>query len=164
MINELKSLLPYVPDFLKKEEQWGSLLINKYPPVIHRLSFKISETRTLLLHKLFNTKDEKALMHSHSWPFALKLLKGEYEMGVGFSKNREEVPKSIFTSFVKTGDFYEMLTPDIWHYTKPTKETDFSCSVMLIGERSRERKAENNLPLSLAQKKEMFDWFKKHNW
>lgn len=82
-------------------------------------------------------------------------------MGVGFSDDRSKPPQSIFTSFVKAGDVYEMLSPNIWHYTRPSAETQFSYSVMLIGERCRERRAENNSPLSQEQKDEMISWFSK---
>jgi hypothetical protein len=136
------------------------LLIDKYPPIIHRVSIKLSEDRTLLLHKLFNTKNDKALMHSHSWNFACKVLDGEYEMGVGFSKNRDEPPSSVFTSFIKAGDIYEMLSPNIWHYTKPLKHIDCTHSVMLIGPRIRDRQAQNNEKLSNKDKTETLNWFK----
>lgn len=160
MIKELEALLPEIPNLIKNQE-WDTLLINKYPPVIHRLSLKISEHRTLLLHKLFNTEDELALMHSHSWSFACKVLQGGYEMGVGFSSDRSVVPRALMTSMVNSGDIYEMTSPDIWHYTKPL-ENKVSYSVLLIGDRCRERKAENNSPLSLFQKQECIDWFTKN--
>lgn len=163
MINELKKLLPNLPSLIKNEN-WETLLINKYPPVIHRLSCRISKDRTILLHKLFNTKNQLALMHSHSWSFACKVLQGEYEMGIGFSQDRNKPPTSIYTSFIKSGDIYEMLSPDIWHYTKPTKDTEFSYSVMLIGERCRERKAENNSPLSIQDKQDVLSWFSNYKF
>lgn len=159
MIVELQKLILSIPSLLKNPNEWESLLINKYPPIIHRVSYKLSTNRTLLLHKLFNTEKEHAFMHSHSWPFACKVIKGEYEMGVGFSNNRNNPPKSVFTSFVKAGDVYEMLSPDIWHYTKPTENTECSYSILLIGERCRERKAENNSSLSDKQKNELLLWF-----
>jgi hypothetical protein len=160
MIKELENLLPSIPLLLENEEAWGTLLINKYPPTIHRAFLKLSDDRILLLHKLFNTQHEHALMHSHSWPFACKVIMGGYEMGVGFSEDRNQPPQSVFTSVIKTGDIYEMLSPDVWHYTKPAENTEYSYSIMLIGKRCRERKAENNSPLFTTQKNELFSWFK----
>ena len=157
MIKELNSLLPTIPNLIRNNN-WNTLLINKYPPIIHRLSLKISENRTILLHKLFNTEDELALMHSHSWAFACKVLQGGYEMGIGFSQNRDIPPKPIMTSMIKSGDIYEMTSPDVWHYTKPL-ENKISYSVLLIGDRCRERKAENNSPLSSIQKEDCVSWF-----
>jgi hypothetical protein len=138
MIEELSNLLPLIPTLLQNENAWDTLLIDKYAPVIHRAFLKLTDDRTLLLHKLFNTHHEHALMHSHSWPFACTVLRGEYEMGVGFSDDRSKPPQSIFKSFIRQGDVYEMLSPDVWHYTKPTKQTEFSYSVLLIGKRCRE--------------------------
>lgn len=159
MIKELQKILPLIPSFLEDTSKWDSLLIDKYPPVIHRLSLKLSEDRILLLHKLFNTKKQHAYMHSHSWPFACKVIQGGYEMGVGFSTDRNKPPKSIFTSFIKPGDVYEILSPDLWHYTKLTENIDCSYSILLIGERCRERKAENNSFLLTEQKNELISWF-----
>ena len=161
MIEELNQILPQIPKLLLNNK-WDSLLINKYPPVIYRLSLKISNDRTLLLHKLFNTNSDQALMHSHSWPLACKVLNGEYETGIGYSNDRNHTPKSDFTSFVKSGDIYEILSPNLWHYTKPVKNCKFTYSVLLIGERCRERKAENNDKLSETNKQEMFSWFKEN--
>lgn len=99
-------------------------------------------------------------MHSHSWNFACKVLDGEYEMGVGFSENRNEPPIPIFTSFIKAGDTYEMLSPNIWHYTKPLKHIDCTHSIMLIGSRIRDRQAQNNEKLFDKDKSETLNWFK----
>lgn len=161
MIKELTQILPQVPDLLLDKESWGSLLIDKYPPVIHRMSYKLSETRTLILHRLFHCKSEKAYMHSHSWPFALKIIQGGYEMGIGFSSNRNVSPAALATVYLKEGNTYEMTSSDIWHYTKPVEHAE-SWSIMLIGPRWRERKASNNLPLNEFQKDEMFNFFKKN--
>ncbi len=159
MIDELKQLLPQIPLLIKLRQDWQSLLINKYLPIIHRLSLKISDNRALLLQKVFNTNDKKAYMHSHSWKLACYLYDGEYEMGVGYSEDRNKTPETIFTSFVKSGDIYEILSPDLWHYTKPIKNIECTHSAMLIGERYRERRSENNLPLSEIQKQSMFKWY-----
>lgn len=163
MINELNKIIPKIP-WLLKNKSFDTLLIDKYPPIIYRLSLKISNNRTLFLHKLFNTGNDLALMHSHSWKFACKVLQGEYEMGVGFSEDRNKPPQSVFTSYIKSGDCYEMLSSNMWHYTKPTKNTKYSYSVMLVGERTRERKAQNNSPILLSDKKDMILWFKNFNY
>uniref|UniRef100_UPI0039C4A89D hypothetical protein n=1 Tax=Pseudomonas aeruginosa TaxID=287 RepID=UPI0039C4A89D len=53
--NDIKGLL-------NSESCWDSLIIEAFPPVIHRLSYKIDENLTIFLHKLFNTNGQKALM------------------------------------------------------------------------------------------------------
>jgi hypothetical protein len=159
MIEELQNELLNLPEYLKDYNHWHSLLIDKFPPVIYRLSYKISETRTLLLHKLHNCKGDHALMHSHSWPFACLVVNGGYEMGIGYSQTRDIIPTATFTTFVKPGDIYQMLDCNMYHYTKPLNDTEASYSILLIGERTRARQALNNDPLNQIQQKEVFDYF-----
>lgn len=163
MIQELQDEIIRLPEYLSQRDKWQSLLINKYPPVIHRLSYKISEHRTLLLHKLHNCQGDHALMHSHSWPFACFVVAGGYEMGVGYSLDRNAVPQATFTCFVKPGDVYEMLDCQMYHYTKPLIQTEASYSILLIGPRTRERQAVNNDPLTQEQETELFNYFTSWN-
>jgi hypothetical protein len=108
MIQELENLISYLPFLLEDEDKLDSLLIEKYPPVIHRLSLRLTDNRTLILHKLFHCAGQHALMHSHSWPFALKVIEGGYEMGMGFSADRNQPPQATYKTLVKPGDTYEM--------------------------------------------------------
>jgi hypothetical protein len=105
---ELTRLLPNVPAWLDACE-WGSLRIDRHLPVIHRIFLPLSDTRTLYIHRLFNTGDAPAYMHSHSWPFALRLLKGDYEMGMGYSKRREVTPDPVQIVNVHAGTGYSMV-------------------------------------------------------
>lgn len=93
---ELEQEITRLGDYLQDQTRWQSLLIEKYPPVIHRLSFLLSPTRTLVLHRLFSCPGAHAHMHSHSWPFALKVIEGGYEMGVGFSSQRDVTPSPVY--------------------------------------------------------------------
>ncbi len=156
---ELQTHLLKLPGYLSHPQRWQSLLINKHPPVIHRLSLKVATDRTLILHKVFPCHRQSAYMHSHSWPFALKIISGGYEMGLGFSDNRNQVPPAVYTTLVKPGDIYEMSSSQIWHYTKPITDQP-SYSVMLIGERWRERQAQNHSPLSHDDKTHLLTYFK----
>jgi hypothetical protein len=158
MTNELNALLPKLPELLKDQSKWESLLIDKYPPTIYRLSLKLSDDHTLILHKLFSDPNEPAYIHSHSWPFAIKIIEGCYEMGVGFSADRSITPPIIYKTMIKAGDTYEMTSSDVWHYTQPLTNQP-SYSIMLVGKRWRERLAQNNSPLSDDQRKQVFDYF-----
>lgn len=160
MRKELELLLENgIENLFEDINSWESLLIDKYPPVIHRLYRKISDNRTVILHKLHHSGTESCLMHSHSWAFALCIVKGGYEMGMGFSKDRNQIPETIFQMQIKEGDIYEMTSSDVWHYTKPLLN-ELSYSVMLVGDRWRERKAENNEPLGSSDKEDIFNYFK----
>ena len=163
MISDLETAILNLNHYLQDRDKWESLLIDRYPPTIHRLSLKIGDNRTLLLHKLFNCQGQKAFMHSHSWSLACKVVEGGYEMGVGFSNDRNIVPQATFTSIVKPGDVYEITNSNTWHYTKCAPETSHSYSIMIIGPRERERKALNNSRLTESQRNEVFDYFDNYN-
>lgn len=65
MIQELELLIPKVKTLIQDKNNWNSLLINKYPPIIHRLSYKINQDRTLLLYKLYNCENSQPLIKSY---------------------------------------------------------------------------------------------------
>jgi hypothetical protein len=157
---EISRLKEYLQD---PHKLWSSLLIEKYPPVIHRLSLKLSITRTLVLHRLFKCQNTHAYMHSHSWPFAIKVIEGGYEMGVGFSSRRNVTPSVTYTTYVGAGNSYEMCSSDVWHYTKILEPVQESYSIMLIGPRQRPRYAQNNFPLNVEQRAAIFTFFKSYS-
>lgn len=102
------------------------------------------------------------LMHSHSWSCAIKVVQGGYQMGIGYSSDRNVVPSPIYSCNVQPGNIYEITSPNIWHYTKCLPSVKYSYSIMLIGPRMRDRKALNNEPLNEQQKEELFDYFLKN--
>lgn len=159
LAQELEFYVENLSVYLQDRAGWSSLSIDKYPPVIHRLSYTINSERTLLLHKLHHCQNEKAYMHSHSWPFAVKVIEGGYEMGVGYSTDRAVVPDATFSCIVKPGDIYQMQDMNMWHYTKPLGDCQASYSIMLLGPRRRERLAQNNDPLSNEQIEQLFAYF-----
>lgn len=159
MIDRLKYHLDRLGLYLDKRDQWTSLLIEKYPPVIHRLAFKISDDETLMLQRILPVKNSEAYIHSHSWPFSCYVLAGGYEMGMGEgSENDRTADREIITTTLKIvpGTFYEILSPRVFHYTAPKVD---SWSVVLAGKRIRERKAENNESLTESQREAIFDYF-----
>lgn len=97
-------------------------------------------------------------MHSHSWAFALKIIEGGYEMGLGFSASQDIAPEAILTICLQAGDMYEMTSSDVWHYTKCIEHVE-SWSVMLVGPRWRKRKSVNNELLNEMEQAEMFNYF-----
>lgn len=159
MLQELLELEKKLPEFLQDETQWDSLLIDKYPPIVHRLSRKISDDRTLLLHKIYET--DQPYMHSHSYNLAVKCIKGSYETDIGFSQDRKIIPKPIYKHFVKEGDSYEITSSDVWHTTKTLNGLP-SYSIVLIGGRQRGRLAQNIGKLEQKHINELLDFFRKH--
>lgn len=156
LLHELVGIEEHIEEYLKDESMWESLLVDKHHPVVHRLSLKLKDDRTLILHKIHPSND--SYFHSHSWFFATKILEGGYEMGLGVSSDRD-VPPSVSTIVtIRSGDSYQIWNSDVWHYTKATVP---SYSIMLMGPRLRERRAQNNSPLSSKQRRDLFDYVKR---
>ena len=59
MISKLQTISKNLNSYLIQKEKWNSLLINQFPPVIHRLSFQIDKEHTLFLHKLHKCKSKE---------------------------------------------------------------------------------------------------------
>ncbi len=139
MIDILEKAIKDLPYYLASESPWESINMNKHAPVIERM-FKVVIDRKLgnyrlCLNKIYKS-DKDHLVHNHSWPFAVQLYHGEYEMGVGISKDGAE-PEINAITIIKPGMSYDMSNMDLWHYTKPI--TDFTYSVMVIGDSERWR-------------------------
>lgn len=158
-IEKLDEICKMLPNLLSDKNEWKSLKINKHEPVIHRLYMELNENCTIILHKIFPCQNHKPLMHSHSWPFAVHVVEGGYEMSVGFSKNREDVPEPVYRTHIAAGDKYEMLSSDIWHTTKVNDKSIYSYSIMIIGKRWRERLAQNNDPLDENEFDHLYNYF-----
>lgn len=156
MIEKLKNHLKDIP-LLLRSNNWDSVLIENYPPVIYRLSTKIDNENSIYLHKIHHT-NENPYIHSHSWPFACYVLEGGYEMGIGFSTERNKIPEIISKIIIKPKQFYEITSSNLFHYTKAF-ESKPSYSIMLVGKRWRERESKNNKKLNEEQLKEMFSYF-----
>ena len=157
--NRLNELCASLPALLKDKSKWQSLKICKFEPVIHRLFMQLEDGCTLILHKIFHCEESKPFMHSHSWPFAVRIIDGGYDMSVGFSYSRHCAPKPIYKTTVKSGDTYEMLSPNIWHTTDVHKNNKCSYSIMIIGPRWRDRLAQNNDQLSQEDFDHLYDYF-----
>lgn len=100
-----------LPNLLKDKNRWNSLIINKYESIIHRLYTQIDDI--ILNIYMFTCKYDKHSTRSHSWHFAIYIIKGGYEMEVGFSKDRNVIPKPIYKTIIKPGDKYEITSSDI---------------------------------------------------
>ena len=58
----------------------------------------------------------------------MKMLKGSYEMGIGFGSS--DIKPPIFMTLIKKpGDSYEMTHPDGWHYVCPISEPVFTLMI-----------------------------------
>lgn len=164
MIDELKTLLPGLSTLLKSGcsgNRWDTQKIDKFKPVIHRLSYRISNERSLFFHKIFNCESSQAYMHSHSYPLACLVVQGEYEMGIAHSAIRDPVDLTpTVITHVSAGQMYQFTSCDMFHYTKVPVHINESWSIVLVGKRERERKSQNNGKLTAQEKEELIEFFK----
>lgn len=83
------------------------------------------------LNKLLPIPRESVVYHFHPWPCILKILDGEYEMGLGFGPRRAKEPPISGRFFnMMPGNVYEMPHRNGWHYVWPSKgpvKTLFIC-------------------------------------
>lgn len=128
-----------IPALLQESiDSWLSLDIDYEPPHVERLwrpyTLKDGSGVRICLHRIHPC--EKALLHPHPWPSAVRILSGEYEMGVaGINQvplSGETLPagKPLAIIRLKAGSSYEMTNKFGWHYVKPLGEVSLSIMVM----------------------------------
>ena len=158
MIEILNKFLKELPRHLTSPNGWSTLNMNNHEPVIERV-YKVIGKHRLCLNKIYKS-DSDLLFHNHSWPFAVKMFHGEYEMGVGISKDGKEPEVSAVLTVVP-GVTYDMSNMNIWHYTKPI--SDFTYSVMIIDDLGRWRPQTCNFDgLSEEKEEEILSFFREH--
>jgi hypothetical protein len=111
---------------------WGadlhSMYIDYHEPFVKRIWFQHGEYR-VFLHRIEAFEGSvDALYHPHQWKSAVRIIKGEYEMGVGHS-DTTDIPKTDCKLRLRSGSLYEMTEPDGWHYVKPMGLTVYSLMV-----------------------------------
>ena len=126
MIKVLDEMLGRLATLIE-EPGWKTLLIDYETPHVERL-WKMIDGYRLCLHRIHPC--EKALYHPHPWPSAVKLLSGDYEMGVGHAQPGETSPTEIAKVIFRRGSSYEMIDPRGWHYVKPLQWQSYSVMVM----------------------------------
>lgn len=133
MLNLLHQVEKEILTLLDKPE-WNSLYINYEHPFVERLWIPYGDCR-VYLHKVHPC--DKALMHPHPWPQAVRVISGLYEMGVGWSEgsdweNPPPISAKIIVDAVVIGEIgftYEMLNRNGWHYVRPLNEPVYSLMV-----------------------------------
>jgi hypothetical protein len=161
MLDVLAAVENDLPRLLLDEDGWHGLYIDYRPPTVERLWRPWGERR-VSLHRIFPCGPGEALFHPHPWPSAMRVLDGEYEMAVGYGRGEATPP--VAALMVARGDFrYEMTDPDAWHYVRPLRAP--TLSVMVTGkpwDRPAPRSDKPLVPLSAAQRAELFRLFRLH--
>lgn len=142
-------------------EAWNSLCINYSSPLVERV-WRDWQGYRLNLHRIYSDAKQPSLYHPHPWPSAMRLVKGSYEMGIGFGLGPQEPPLAA-TVVLEAGCEYEMAHPAGWHYVRPL--TDCTVSLMITGkpwQSGRANKAQPMLALTPEKKIEILEIFQAH--
>lgn len=129
MLKALHAIEKQLPDLLQDTEGWQSMFIDYEQPIVKRIWRQLGEYR-VCLHKIHSCNKDKAFFHPHPWPSAMKILKGAYEMGLGYSTSNE-IPPIMTTLVLKKDSEYVMDDIRAWHYVRPV--TEYAYSVMVTG-------------------------------
>lgn len=127
MLAQLAMVEKVLPSLIKQGDLWHSLDVNYEPPRVERLWMQLNDLR-VYLHIIHPCQE--ALFHPHPWPSAIKILRGTYEMGIGFGRGRKSPPKAATVNLTK-GATYEMIDPNGWHYVRPPSTQVYS--IMITG-------------------------------
>lgn len=159
MLDKLSEVEKMLPELLKNEQQWSGLFIDYHPPFVERLWLQWDNHR-ISLHCIHPCAKEEALFHPHPWPSAMKIVRGNYEMAVGYGLGNTPPPVAALI-ILPMGSSYEMTDPNAWHYVRPL--TGESYTLMITGKPwARESPQPNKTlrPLSKEQRRKIFDLFK----
>ena len=133
MLEGLHQVEAVLPELLANQQldSWESLDIDYEPPRVERLWRQHGDFR-IYLHRIHPCA--QALYHPHPWPSAIRILSGEYEMGLGFSEellpqNLMAADREVARATLVAGASYEMVHPFGWHAVKPLKRPSLSLMV-----------------------------------
>ena len=150
-----------LPALLEKNENWQSLDVDYHPPKVERLWLQLDDLR-VYLHRIYPAKIEDVLFHPHPWPSAMRILKGAYQMGIGYG-DREKAPPIIASTFVLPENAcYEMVNINGWHYVCPVNEVAYS--LMIAGRPWQGYECKSDLALqglTDSKREEILNFFRK---
>ncbi len=104
----------------KNADKIQTMYIDYHKPYVSRIWFIDEENDCrVFLHKIEPCNESKeALYHPHKWDSAVRIISGEYEMGIGHSET-DEIPKTDCVLILGQGACYSMTQKDGWHYVFP---------------------------------------------
>ncbi len=156
---DLLKMQSFIPEFLKDIDRWKSKYIDYEHPYVERLWIDFCGYR-LSLHAIHPCTRDEAFYHPHPWPSAIKILRGSYEMGIGYGTSEPPLAGLII---LKEGSTYEMTDPLGWHYVRPLAGITYTFMITGVPyEKSEAEKSSKPLsPLDPARKEELIEFFRK---
>lgn len=161
MLNLLFQVEKELPNLLL-EQGWSGVDITYHPPRVERVWRQWGENR-ISLHAIHPCPPSKSLFHPHPWPSAMRIVKGEYEMAVGYGAGID-IPAEACKIVLVDGSCYEMTHPDGWHSVRPL--SSICWTVMVSGKpwnrEMNEVPHEKPSPLSIDRIHEILSLFQNH--
>jgi hypothetical protein len=162
MIDVLKTIESILPTLLAEESTWKGLYADSAKPHLQRL-WRLWYQYRINLHYFTACGSEEEFPHPHPWKMAVRILEGNYLMGIGRGSNPEVPPVLTYKEY-KPGDCYEMLGADEWHAIRPLG--DEALTIMVSGPAVySENKVWSNKPsrdLTSSERSVLFERIKSH--
>lgn len=150
-----------MPEMLAMRQRWHGIKIPEDGGLL-RLSFALDKLR-VCLHRIPPCPEGKSVFHYHQWPCIIRILEGDYEMGVGSGPaSTGGSPPVVCRMEAGPGFVYEMPHQEGWHYVRPRSQKP-TWSLMIMGDGWRQRPgiAEHLScePLTDVETNDMFEKF-----
>jgi hypothetical protein len=159
MLQVLHAVETALPELLKDEAGWNSLLVDYHTPFVERLWREWNGYR-IYLHRIHPCEPGEALFHPHPWASAMRVLAGTYEMALGYGTGETEPPIGSL-DILYAGSEYEMIDPNDWHYVRPLLVPTMSLMVTDKPWNRLSPKSEKPLnPLAEKPRKEILNFFR----
>lgn len=161
MLEHLYELEKQLIVHLQDEDSWNSIYVDYHKPYVKRLWKQVGDYR-IFLHQIFPCEKSESLLHPHPWPSAMKVIKGIYEMGVGYSE-KNDAPIIASTLILPKDSYYEMVDINSWHYVRPLNEPSFSLMITGVPWKRESPKSTYKMrELNESEKRVIFDEFKQY--
>ncbi|HEU5114151.1 MAG TPA: hypothetical protein VFT82_00095 [Candidatus Paceibacterota bacterium] len=162
MIEILKKVESSLPALLADQSAWKGIYADSEKPHLSRLWRQWGEYR-INLHHFTECEAIEEFPHPHPWQMAVRILEGNYLMGLGKGSN-PDIPPALCYQEYKPGDCYEMLDADEWHAIRPLGGE--ALTIMVSGPPIYEvNKSRSNKPsreLSPEERQRLFERIRVH--
>jgi hypothetical protein len=159
MIDTLLQAEKELPTLLQNEDIWRGLYADSERPHLMRLWCQWGENR-INLHHFSHCRRGERFWHGHPWKMAVRVLEGEYEMGVGY-QDEFGVIKNI-DLLMGSGSLYDMCDQYGRHYVRPVGDGAWTLMVTGPVVWSKQHLAVNtpSRDLTALERTEIFSYFR----
>lgn len=162
MIHVLKTIESILPTLLNEESEWKGLYADSEKPHLKRLWRQWYQYR-INLHNFTACEATEEFPHPHPWRIAVRILEGNYLMGLGRGSNLLTPPPLTYKEY-KPGDCYEMIDEDEWHAIRPigSEALTIMVSGLPIYERNKVHSNRPSRELTLEERSVLFERIRGH--